>query len=231
MELSEKFIKKYMRQAKHVADENTSCYSRHLAVVLVKVYEDERSRIVGTGYNGPPAKTPHCDSREYLREIIWPQLKETEKINLLTVQEIMKADELASEYCKNQFHADAMDREMGEIFADKHADCKACPRKIIGCKTGERVDLCSCQHAERNAIYNSTEDLDGCYAFCWCGVPCTDCAGALINKGIKKIYIIEDGSYAHGNGADYSFSARWLLRKKGIELIIHPKEYYLEGEV
>ena len=100
---------------------------------------------------------------------------------------------------------------------------------MIGAKTGERTDLCSCQHAERNAIYNSGGvDLYGCWAFCWCGVPCSDCAGALINSGIKKVYCLEDTSYAHGQGSDYSFSARWLLNKAGIDLICKAKEYYLE---
>ena len=68
MGLSEKFIKKYMRMANHVADNNNACYSRKLGVVLVKVYPDGSSHDVGTGYNGPPRRTPHCDTKEYLEE-------------------------------------------------------------------------------------------------------------------------------------------------------------------
>ncbi len=201
MTLSEKFVKKYMRAAKQIADDNQICYSRQLGAVIVKVYPDGTSRQVSGGYNGPPKHTPHCDSEEYLQDVVWPQLTEREREPF---------EETLSPIC---------------AFVRKYAGCKTCPRRIIGAKTGQRTELCSCEHAERNAIYNATEDLYGCWMFGWHGVPCQPCANAVINSGIKKIYVIEDNSYAHGT--DYSYSSRWLLRKAGVDLVIYKPEWYL----
>lgn len=197
-----KFVKKYMRQAQQIANDNDACYSRQLGVVLVKVYEDGASHQVGGGYNGPPRKTPHCDSEEYLGDIVWPQLTEAEKAHTGVMSEV--------------------------AFLSRYAGCKTCPRRLIGAGTGLRTELCSCQHAERNAIYNATgTDLHDCWAFCWTGVPCTDCAGALIQVGIKHVFCLKDASYAHGKGQDYSFGARWLLAKANISLFIETPEFYL----
>lgn len=214
MELSEKFVQKYMRLAKHIADENNACYSRHLGVVLVRVYEDGSSRVVGSGYNGPPRGTPHCDSKEYLRDVFWPQLTNEEK-------------------CKSIVYTNTCvtvgnDEAFRNTFSESNDNCRKCPRKFIGAKSGERLDLCSCQHAERNAIYNSCEDLHGCWAFCFCGVPCQDCTGALINSGIKRVYCVEDNTYSHGGGKDYSFSSRWLFEKAGVELFCKSLDSYLK---
>jgi dCMP deaminase len=47
-------------------------------------------------------------------------------------------------------------------------------------------------HAERNAIYNaarigvSTKD---CTMYCTCGIPCSDCAIAIIQSGIKLVWV------------------------------------------
>ena len=48
------------------------------------------------------------------------------------------------------------------------------------------------EHSERNAIYNTNVDLKGCvgYLFSERGYyPCSDCARAIVRKGIKKIYM------------------------------------------
>lgn len=47
------------------------------------------------------------------------------------------------------------------------------------------------EHAERNAIYNAARvgtPLKNSTIFLTSGLPCTDCARAIINTGIKKIY-------------------------------------------
>jgi dCMP deaminase len=43
------------------------------------------------------------------------------------------------------------------------------------------------QHAERNAVAFSTNDISGCTAYVWPQPPCAQCAGALIQAGIKRI--------------------------------------------
>lgn len=48
------------------------------------------------------------------------------------------------------------------------------------------------EHAERNAIYNASRNgikLDGGNIFITSLVPCVDCARAIIQAGIKKVYI------------------------------------------
>jgi dCMP deaminase len=52
------------------------------------------------------------------------------------------------------------------------------------------------EHAERNAIYNAARigvSTKGCTMYMTCGMPCADCARAIINAGIEKIVIERDG--------------------------------------
>jgi len=47
------------------------------------------------------------------------------------------------------------------------------------------------EHAERNAIYNAARmgtPLDGTTIYLTSGLPCADCARAIINSGIKTVY-------------------------------------------
>jgi len=51
------------------------------------------------------------------------------------------------------------------------------------------------EHAERNAIYNAARvgvPLDGTTIFLTSGLPCADCARAIINSGIKIVYCKEE---------------------------------------
>lgn len=216
--LSKRFIGKYMRQAKQLGEDCNPCHSRKLGVLLVKVYEDDGdSHIVGTGYNGPPKRTPHCDSAEYLEKIVWPQLTETEK--KIAFQALRLRTPETTHY----------DTTVDNVksFAWLGDGCKTCPRRLIGAPSGERLELCSCEHAEKNAIANATEDLHGTHAFCWCGVACWDCAKLMINAGIKQAYFIDDGSYARNGGADYSFGSRQLFAWAGLNIVVEKPEFYL----
>ena len=47
------------------------------------------------------------------------------------------------------------------------------------------------EHAERNAIYNAARvgtALDGSSIYITSGLPCSPCARAIINSGIRKVY-------------------------------------------
>lgn len=47
------------------------------------------------------------------------------------------------------------------------------------------------EHAERNAIYNAARmgtPIDGTTIYLTSGPPCADCARAIINSGIRKVY-------------------------------------------
>ena len=51
-------------------------------------------------------------------------------------------------------------------------------------------------HAEINAIARSAKNgikIDGATMYMSCGIPCTDCAKAIINAGIKRIICTRNG--------------------------------------
>lgn len=66
-------------------------------------------------------------------------------------------------------------------------------------------------HAELNAILNSTQDLKGCEIYVSL-FPCCECAKALAQSGIKKIYYLSD-KY---NGTDGDKASKKILNACGI---------------
>ena len=215
---SVKFIRKFMLIAKSVGEIENPCYSRHIGAIVVN---PETHKIIGTGYNGPPAGTPHTDDPKYLREYFWPQLTFDEKKSLqYDVGGIIEEQET----CNHIFNATTricekcnLSREGGDTktidyFVDVYANKGNCPRRLVGAKSGERSVLCTCQHAERNAITNSCCDTHGYTLFCWCGVPCLDCTGAIINSGIKEVHCLRVIP-------DYSLMSRWLFEQAKVEIL------------
>jgi deoxycytidylate deaminase len=199
-------IKKYMRLAKQVGEDRNPCYSRKIGVVLV---DSRGRRPLGTGYNGPPRDTPHCDTYEYLSEFFWPQLSGPERIEALLAADV----------------TGKTDDDRRHNFCTAMAGKGICPRRIIGCPSGKRLELCSCAHAEANAIVNASQDLHGAYMFCWCPLPCVECTKLIVNADINSIYCIEaDAAYASG----YGNSSRFLFEKAGISVVEHSASWYLE---
>ncbi len=202
IELDPLHIRRYMRLAKQVGEDNNPCYSRHIGSVIVNPLIH---KVVGTGYNGPARDTPHCVERVYLEEIFWPQLNPGEKEILH--KKVYEGDVVIKE-----------DQQFCSDFLDKYTGCKTCPRRLIDAKSGEKLEKCSCCHSETNAIVNASDILYGCYIFCWCPVPCWECSKLIINSGIKRVYCLKVEK-------DYSFGSRWLLRKGGVEIIEHDEQY------
>lgn len=209
--MKEKFVKKYMRLAKQVGEDNNPCHSRSIGVVIVRAYEDGSGKVLGTGYNGPPRGTPHCSSPEYLKDVFWPQLTEEDKRTITNSISVLDFLPTAGDY----------DGQACEALCRVYGNKSICPRKLVNAPSGKRLELCSCVHAETNAIVNASDDLHGAFIFCWCGVPCIECTKLIINSGIKKVFAIDWG-------ADYSHGSRWLFEKAGVEIIENLPEYYLE---
>ena len=180
--MKEKFVKKYMRLASVVATDSNPCLSRQVGVIVV---DPHTNGVVGAGYNGPPEGTPHCNDIEFISNFVWPQLTSKERNLLGSVDK-----KTACEYMANQ---------------------NKCPRNILGYSCGRRSELCSCQHAERNALNKLPIPAKGLVMFCWCGVPCIQCTGSLINAGISEIYCLEQTE-------DYQPEARWLYAKSETKL-------------
>jgi dCMP deaminase len=82
-----------------------------------------------------------------------------------------------------------------------HCTEDACPRALLGVKTGERYELCRSVHAEQNAIISAArkdmlgEDLyvigtdraSGSTLAVW---PCLICRKLILNAGIERVYIV-----------------------------------------
>jgi len=203
VELDQKWLGKYMRLAKQVGEDENPCYSRKIGVVIV---DPTINKVISTGYNGPPRKSPHCDDRTYLKEFFWPQLSHEEKVTAMSKMPLELLDPI--DWDKFRDH-----------FCDQFQGCKTCPRRLVNAASGKRLELCSCVHAETNAIINASEDLHGCYMICYCGVPCVECTKLIINCGIKRVY-----AYDWGN--DYSQGSRWLFEQSKVEVFVHSKDFY-----
>lgn len=97
-----------------------------------------------------------------------------------------------------------------------------CPRKHLGAKSGERLDICIAAHGEANAIVQaamtgvSTKDS---ILYCNCGVPCKDCLVLIINAGVKSVVCYE-GDY-------YDKMSDYLIKHSKLEIIkIDPEIIY-----
>lgn len=124
------------------------------------VIVDQNNKIRGIGYNGPPAGTPHCNDPLYLTTVVKPLLTQSQ------------SESLARAYG---------DADEGLL------KCTGCPRRFLGYKSGDCPEMCSCLHAEANALINAACDVSGCTMFCTLS-PCVNCVGLIINARIAELY-------------------------------------------
>jgi deoxycytidylate deaminase len=195
LKLTDIEIKKWMRLAKAVKDVENPCYSRQIGVVIV---DPDTNSLVSSGHNGPPQGCPKNDDPDYLRNVVWPQLSGEEKANI----------------CHDFTFTE-------DKFTDKFANCKTCPRRVIGAPSGKRLELCTCIHGEVDAVTRANRNVSGCCMFCYCGVPCIECTKVIINAGIATVISIN-----HGKG-DYSlYSSRWLFEQSKVRLILISEDWF-----
>jgi dCMP deaminase len=65
-----------------------------------------------------------------------------------------------------------------------------CPRQELGYKSGEGLDFCIAEHAERNTIANAARmgvTTLGATMYMTCGIPCKNCLTLIINAGITEL--------------------------------------------
>lgn len=79
------------------------------------------------------------------------------------------------------------------------------------------------EHAERNAIYNACltgTSLKGCTLYCT-HAPCTDCARAIIQAGIKKVvtHKVDLENAPKGTWRDKLEYSRQMFTEAGIEYV------------
>lgn len=159
------------------------CYSRQIVSVIIC---PETYRIISFGYNGPPRGVPHSDSEDWLRFVFNNLLTTEEKINIL--EEFKNVDNL----CKNM---------NGK-----------CIRKKLGYRSGQRKELCNCEHSEKNCIINANSSVVGMSLLVNCSIPCFECSRLIVNSGIREVYYRIDMD-------EYDKAGKWILSKGGVELI------------
>jgi len=77
------------------------------------------------------------------------------------------------------------------------------------------------EHAERNAVYNACytgTSLDGCTIYVT-HLPCSDCARAVIQAGIKRV-VVEGGNSLRSDWAESNRVASLMFAEAGIELCV-----------
>jgi deoxycytidylate deaminase len=202
----DKWISKYMKMAKALADDNRACYSRKIGVILMS----DDNVPIGFGYNGSISKAPHNDDARYLAHL-WNNLLEDHQKEYLTKKYKLEPAAVATN--RDGIHCDPI----GESFVEQFDSCKTCPRKLLDLPSGTFLELCNCAHAERNAIANAAKrgaSTNKAIMYCWCGVPCFDCSSIIAQAGIKTVVCL------YSDLPDYSKSSRGLLKMGQVDLQI-----------
>lgn len=172
---------------------NSKCLSRKIGAVLVR-----NGCIISTGTNGPPRKIHHCGIRhrydtnlrdKYLKYGI---LKEFD-LSIVGRVRLMEGKPIIHGYDSIEFDQ--------------------CPRRLLGYKSGEGIDLCVAAHAEENAILNCTFNninLEGSVMFMTCSIPCAKCLVKILQVGIKELVVSE---YKY-----YDESSEFLVKDSKLEI-------------
>ena len=79
------------------------------------------------------------------------------------------------------------------------------------------VKLLITQHAERNALAFSTQDVAGCAAYTGPLPPCAQCAGALIQAGITRVVSCSPSESMDRWARDFSL-AKEMYQEAGVRV-------------
>lgn len=137
---------------------NSKCLSRQVGAVLIT----PDGTVVGTGYNGPARKVPHCDSEERLAFLV-EQL------------EAVQVGSVKSFFIENGYGARCPRQIMGFKSGEGLEYC-----------TAGHAERNSLINSAREGIRTK-----GCIMVMSCGVPCSQCAVEIVNAGISKIICLK----------------------------------------
>jgi len=73
-----------------------------------------------------------------------------------------------------------------------------CPRKFEGVPSGQGLEDCPAEHAERNVINNAALNgvsLKGSTLYVNELMPCRECAKAIVNSGIAEVVVVKLEEY------------------------------------
>lgn len=75
------------------------------------------------------------------------------------------------------------------------------------------------EHAERNAIYNAARigvSTKGCTMYLTCGMVCADCARAIINAGIVRIFLKRGGGAKSDKWIESAARSEMMFEEAGV---------------
>ena len=77
------------------------------------------------------------------------------------------------------------------------------------------------EHAERNAIYNAARigvSTKGCTMYLTCGMVCADCARAIINAGIVRIFLKRGGGAKSDKWVESAERSEMMFEEAGVSV-------------
>lgn len=95
-----------------------------------------------------------------------------------------------------------------------HCEGSECPRRKLGYKSGQGLEICPAAHAELNVLIEAARlgiKLEGASLYLTSYMPCRECAKAIVNAGIREVVITNIGPYP-----DIGLEGKTILEKCGI---------------
>lgn len=83
------------------------------------------------------------------------------------------------------------------------------------------------EHAERNAIYNAARigvSTKGSTMYLSCGIPCSDCARAIINAGIVRIFVERNDSTKGEHWGDSQLRSWEMLEEAEVKVCFYDNQ-------
>jgi len=118
-------------------------------------------------------------------------------------------------HCNKRFIGFYCKLDKGKVYMKdvEYSTPEECPRKVLGYKSGQGLHLCQAGHAERNALINAARNgisTKGTTLYCWCPMPCKDCAIEIVNAGVNIVTCL--------HGIEYDEYAKIILLEGGITI-------------
>lgn len=92
-------------------------------------------------------------------------------------------------------------------------DTNICPRRSLGYRSGEGLEWCIAEHAERDCLIQCAKygiATDGSTLYCNSGVPCQACMVELLDAGVQEI-VCKTIDY-------YDEMSKFLYKQSGIRI-------------
>jgi len=95
--------------------------------------------------------------------------------------------------------------KIDNVFAEKYKNKVdlnkvegVCPRKVLGFKSGEGLEVCVAVHSEENAILMCAKEgisAENTTMYMTCGIPCKMCLNKIIQVGVKELVVTKLTTY------------------------------------